>query len=240
MRAREEVVERLEPEVAHPLRLGLELRDLLDDLAVQPLGRLVQVVLGVVEAVALRVVGVDPRELLVLGQHGRCGVDGVGSSHYSTSSLIVSSSMITGNVSTGTYAGRVLGLPVLRSNSEPCRGHSTVHVCLVELALDERAVVVRAAVLDRVHGAGAVEHADLEVLPLDQALLAGRRARDSGQTSMICGTLIEIPSVGIGFPGESSSGRTRRSAGLGAERRRVAHAPASRAPSRRRARARRS
>src|SRR6202012_3722488 len=35
--------------------------------------------------------------------------------------------MITGNVSTGTYAGNVLGFPVVRSNSDPCRGHSTVH-----------------------------------------------------------------------------------------------------------------
>ena len=58
-RAREEVVERLQAEVAHPLRLVLELGDLLDELARQALGRLEQVVLGVVEAVALGVVGVD-------------------------------------------------------------------------------------------------------------------------------------------------------------------------------------
>jgi hypothetical protein len=44
----------------------------------------------------------------------------------------------------------------------------------VELAFDQRTVVVRAAILDRVDGAGAVEHADLEILPLDQALAAGR------------------------------------------------------------------
>ena len=36
--------------------------------------------------------------------------------------------MITGKVSTGTYAGNVMGLPVFRSNSDPCRGHSTVQV----------------------------------------------------------------------------------------------------------------
>ena len=57
--AGEEVVERLEAEVAHPLRLGLELGDLRDDLGVDALGRLVEVVLGVVEAEALGVVGVD-------------------------------------------------------------------------------------------------------------------------------------------------------------------------------------
>src|SRR5436190_23309207 len=44
---------------------------------------------------------------------------------------------------------------------------------LVELTLREWAVVVRAAVLDRVELTAAVEHADLEVLPLDQLPLAG-------------------------------------------------------------------
>ena len=58
------MVERLQSELAHPLRLGLELRDLLDDLPIQSLGRLIQVVLGVVEPVALLVVGIDARELL--------------------------------------------------------------------------------------------------------------------------------------------------------------------------------
>ena len=75
--------ERLQAEVAHPLRLGFELRDLLDDLPVQPLGRFVQVMLRVVEPVALLVVGIDPRELLGLGQDG-C----LGRSHYFTSSLV--------------------------------------------------------------------------------------------------------------------------------------------------------
>ena len=56
-RAGEEVVERLEAELAHPLRLVLELGDLLDELAGQPLGRLEEVVLGIVEAEALLVVG---------------------------------------------------------------------------------------------------------------------------------------------------------------------------------------
>src|ERR1700741_688731 len=113
------MLERLQPEVPHPLRLRLELRDLLDDLPIQALRRLVQVVLGVAKTVALLIVGVDRRPLLVLRE-----LNG----HYSTSSLIVSSSMITGYVSTGTYAGKVNGLPVFRSNSDPCRGHSTVQL----------------------------------------------------------------------------------------------------------------
>jgi len=45
---------------------------------------------------------------------------------------------------------------------------------LVELTLGERAVVVRAAILDRVELAATVEHADLEVLPFDDAPGAGR------------------------------------------------------------------
>jgi len=40
---------------------------------------------------------------------------------------------------------------------------------LVELAVDERAVVVRTAVLNRVDRSAAVENTDLEILPLDQA-----------------------------------------------------------------------
>src|ERR1035437_5279177 len=126
-RARQEVIERLETEVAHPLRLGFELRDLRHELARKALRRLVQVVLGIVEAVALGVVGVDVRQLLVLGQDRRLGAHGVGSSHYSTSGLMVSASMMTVNASTGTYAGRVFGLPVAMSNSEPCRGRSEEH-----------------------------------------------------------------------------------------------------------------
>src|SRR3954465_7615878 len=43
----------------------------------------------------------------------------------------------------------------------------------VELALDELPVVVRAPVLDRVQRAVAVEYADLEVVQLDETLLAG-------------------------------------------------------------------
>src|SRR5205807_8995969 len=47
-RAREEVVERLVPELAHPVRLVLVLRDRLDDLVVQAAAGLEEVVLGLV------------------------------------------------------------------------------------------------------------------------------------------------------------------------------------------------
>src|SRR5215217_3891451 len=43
---------------------------------------------------------------------------------------------------------------------------------LVQLALDQLPVVVRAPVLDREERAGAVEDADLELLPLDEPVLA--------------------------------------------------------------------
>src|SRR5690349_10252180 len=47
-------------------------------------------------------------------------------------------------------------------------------VLLVELAVHQLAVVMRAAVLDREDLAAAVDHADLEVLVLHQALAARR------------------------------------------------------------------
>ena len=65
-RARLEVLERLEAEVAHPLRLVLVRRDLLDHLAVEALLGLEGVALfGVVEAVLVAVL--DAREV-VAGQ----------------------------------------------------------------------------------------------------------------------------------------------------------------------------
>jgi hypothetical protein len=101
-RARQEVVERLQAEVAHPLGLVLELGDLGDELASEALGGLEQVVLGVMEAISLGVVAAERAEgdLLgreLLGRLGRCG-HGL----YSTSTLMRSSSTTTGNVSTGT------------------------------------------------------------------------------------------------------------------------------------------
>src|SRR3954467_3681183 len=51
-------------------------------------------------------------------------------------------------------------------------------VLRIDLALGERAVVVRAAVLDGVDLAVAVEDADLEVLPFHDARGAGRELRE--------------------------------------------------------------
>src|SRR5690242_18831568 len=48
----------------------------------------------------------------------------------------------------------------------------------IDLAVQQLAVVVRAAVLDGVQIAATVEDADLEVLPLNQAMLAGREFLD--------------------------------------------------------------
>src|SRR5581483_6713813 len=66
-RALLEVLERLEAEVAHPLGLGLVVGDVAHDLLREPLGGLVRVAgLRIVEAKALRVVGADLLERLLL------------------------------------------------------------------------------------------------------------------------------------------------------------------------------
>ena len=124
-RAGEEVLERLQAEVAHPLRLVLELGDLLDELAVDALRRLVEVVLGVVEAVALGVVGVEVLEAgLFVGERraGRCQAL-PWSVHLELDESVLDED---GERLNGHVCGKRLGLPVRRSNSEPCRGHSTV------------------------------------------------------------------------------------------------------------------
>ncbi len=59
-RAREEVVERLEAELPHPVRLVLVLGDGGDELVREPSARLEEVVLGVVEPVL--VLGLDPAD----------------------------------------------------------------------------------------------------------------------------------------------------------------------------------
>src|SRR4029079_11350338 len=121
LRLGEEVLERLQAELAHPLRLVLELGDLLHEALREALGRLEGVArLLVVEPELLLVVGIDADQRLLLGDHLRCGHG------QSTSSLMTPSSIATGNVSTGTYAGSVRGFPVRRSKREPWRGHSTV------------------------------------------------------------------------------------------------------------------
>src|SRR3954449_7645715 len=182
-RARQEGLERLQQEVAHPLGLFLELRDLGDELAREALGRLEQVVLGVMEAVALGVVATERAEgdLLgceLLGCLGRCG-HGL----YSTSTLMRSSSTTTGNVSTGTYAGRVVGFPVCRSNSEPWRGHSTVHVAgsnspsaSVPLSCEQRSSMARISPSQLKMPISRSSHSTMRAAPGGSS--------ESGQTSM--------------------------------------------------------
>ncbi len=113
-RARVEVFERLEAELAHPLRLVLVVGDRFDDLTRESLRRFVGVAgLRVVEAELLLVVGVEPCQLSFLCDYlGRCHVQ-------STSRVMVSSATAIGNVCTGVKAGSVFGLPVLRSKREP-------------------------------------------------------------------------------------------------------------------------
>ena len=69
----------------------------------------------------------------------------------------------TGNVATGSVAGGPIGLPVRRSNRDPCSQHSTLQS--VDLALAQRHRGVRAEVLDGEHlvavaGDGQVEGPD--------------------------------------------------------------------------------
>src|SRR5215207_5717359 len=74
----------------------------------------------------------------------------------------------------GHIGRQVHGLPGPEVELRPVPGAFDGAIRLVELALDEVAVVVRAAILYREQLAGAVEHADLEILPFDQAHRAGR------------------------------------------------------------------
>src|SRR2546429_8029037 len=69
---------------------------------------------------------------------------------------------------------------------------------LVRAALDQRPVVVRAPILDRVHGPGAVEHADLEILPLHQAHLARLQLRCRAHVDDLRHAVLS-PSELIGF-----------------------------------------
>src|SRR3954447_1425875 len=66
-------------------------------------------------------------------------------------------------------------------------------VLRIDLALGERAVVVRAAVLDGVDLAVAVEDADLEVLPFHDARGAGRELRERADVDDLCGHKGKVP-----------------------------------------------
>src|SRR5437588_8881593 len=79
---------------------------------------------------------------------------------------------------------------------------------LVELALSQGPIVMRAAVLDRVQGPGAVEHADLQVLPFDQAPLAGLKLGRAANFDHFGHVL--NPSAVIGFERPSERSARRR------------------------------
>src|SRR3954452_7076963 len=70
-------------------------------------------------------------------------------------------------------------------------------VLFVELALHQLAVVVRAAILDGEDLATAVDHADLEVLVLHQALLARRQLVEGADVYQGTHSLNPIPEVRI-------------------------------------------
>ena len=69
---------------------------------------------------------------------------------------------VTSKVSTGRYAGSESARPEVMSKRAPWRGHVTTQVAAVEIALAEGAVVVRAAILERVQLTVAVVDTDRE------------------------------------------------------------------------------
>src|SRR3954447_24433758 len=75
----------------------------------------------------------------------------------------------------GHVRRQVQGLSGPQVKTRPVPGAFNGAIVLVQLALDELAVVVRAAILDGEDLASAVDHADLQVLPRDEALLARRQ-----------------------------------------------------------------
>src|SRR5581483_1113601 len=91
-RARQEVVERPVAELPHPVRLALVRGDRVDQLVRQAPPRLVEVVLGNVEAVLDAVVGADLLDDLVLGLSHQAGTSSVSHSSYPDTSSFSASS----------------------------------------------------------------------------------------------------------------------------------------------------
>src|SRR3954465_8136539 len=75
----------------------------------------------------------------------------------------------------GYVRGQCQGLAGAQVEQRPVSGALDRAVLGVELTLDQLAVIVRAAVLDGEHGAIAIEDAELELIHLDETLLAGRQ-----------------------------------------------------------------
>jgi hypothetical protein len=166
--ARDEVLVGLEAEVEHPLRLVLELGDLADELGREALGGLEGVAgLRVVEAELLLVVRIDADQRLLFGDRFR--------RRHGSVDLQSDHAVLDGHREgvDGDVRGQVHGL------AGPQLEHRAVARALdgaglrVDLALEQVAVVVRAAVLDGEQLAAAVEDADLEILPFDEPVLAG-------------------------------------------------------------------
>src|SRR3954471_18016262 len=75
----------------------------------------------------------------------------------------------------GNVRRQCQGIAGAKVEQRPVPGAFDRAVVRVEIALDQLAVVVRAAILDGEHGAIAIEDADLERIHLDETLLAGRQ-----------------------------------------------------------------
>src|SRR3954454_8997574 len=97
----------------------------------------------------------------------------------------------------GHVRRQVQGLSGAQVEARPMTGALDRAVLVVERALDQLAVVVRAAVLDGEDLAAAVDDADLEVLPLDEALLAGREFVNGADVDQGTQRVNPIPEVRI-------------------------------------------
>src|SRR4051794_17505655 len=78
----------------------------------------------------------------------------------------------------GHVRRQVQGLSGSQVETRPVPGAFDRAFVLIQLAVDQLTVVVGAPILDGEDLAAAVDHADLEVLELDEALLAGGQLGD--------------------------------------------------------------
>src|SRR5215216_4406662 len=97
----------------------------------------------------------------------------------------------------GHVRRQVQGLPGAQVEPRPVPGTFDRAIVFVQLALDELAVVVRAAILDREDLATTVDDADLEVLEFDETLLAGRQLFNGADVDQGTQTVNPIPEVRI-------------------------------------------
>src|SRR5690242_15627727 len=114
----------------------------------------------------------------------------------------------------GNVRRQVQGLPGAQVEERSMARALDRAVVLIELALHELAVVMRAAVLDREDRALAVEDADLEVVDLDHALLAGRQLLERADVEQGAHSN-PIPEVRILSSGPGSLRLVRFETGIG-------------------------